>query len=108
MSTTIPAGPLGTPEEVLASDIPQPHHVQAGRNGRGHSSVVRAEGRQAAGPNRRGFRQGQAHPPQPSGTDGGVHGAGQLRGEQVSGIARVLPGSEADDAKRLITRKVPF
>jgi PPOX class probable F420-dependent enzyme len=31
--------------------------------------------------------------------------SGRLRGQQVSGVARVLPGPEADDAKRLITRK---
>jgi PPOX class probable F420-dependent enzyme len=31
--------------------------------------------------------------------------SGRLRGQQVSGVARVLPGSEADDAKRLIMRK---
>jgi len=30
---------------------------------------------------------------------------GRLRGQQVSGVAHVLPGSEAEDAKRLITRK---
>ena len=31
--------------------------------------------------------------------------SGRLRGQQMSGVARVLPGSEADDAKRLIMRK---
>jgi len=31
--------------------------------------------------------------------------SGRLRGQQVSGVARVLPGSEADDAKRLIMHK---
>jgi hypothetical protein len=30
---------------------------------------------------------------------------GRLQGQQVSGVARVLAGSEADDAKRLIGRK---
>jgi hypothetical protein len=30
---------------------------------------------------------------------------GRLRGQQVSGVARVLSGPEADDAKRLIMRK---
>src|ERR1700676_2068360 len=31
--------------------------------------------------------------------------SGRLRGQQVSGVARVLPGSEADDANGLIMRK---
>jgi PPOX class probable F420-dependent enzyme len=31
--------------------------------------------------------------------------SGQLRGQQVSGVVRVLSGSEADAAGRLITRK---
>jgi uncharacterized protein len=33
---------------------------------------------------------------------------GRLRGQQVSGVARVLPGPEADAAKGLITRKYRF
>jgi PPOX class probable F420-dependent enzyme len=33
---------------------------------------------------------------------------GQLRGQQVHGVARVLSGSEADAAKGLITRKYRF
>jgi PPOX class probable F420-dependent enzyme len=33
---------------------------------------------------------------------------GRLRGQQVSGVARVLPGPEADAAERLITRKYRY